>query len=129
MTNFPNRDDREDLLWPREPWKICSKSGFSAAAEISIIKIGLVYVIMIVITLVAPPAAANTAQTTTHGSGFSGFQKRLLLFCLFFVQKGVIDSPHMDGVFDRASHRCCLFVFQLGCKSSRAMPALPFTDY
>ena len=79
MTVKPAHEDL--LLWSQnrvEPWKICfcSKSGFdgcmaelwlltaaAATAEISIIKIGLVYVIMIVITLWRHPAPSPCSHS------------------------------------------------------------------
>ena len=107
MTNLPNRDDREAKIYycgpravenllllkkwfrwlspQRAPQAKAQLVGVVVAAEISIIKIGLVYVIMIVITLWRHPAPSQSLQSLTahihtlHAHLlWRGFQKRLL---------------------------------------------------
>ena len=119
MTVKPAHEDL--LLWSQNrvepPWKICfcSKSGFDGCmaelwlltAEISIIKIGLVYVIMIVITLWRHPAPSQSLQSLTahiHALHahllWRGFQKRLLCCvqsCYFAPASSGIRHSSLDS--------------------------------
>lgn len=136
------------------PWKICSKSGFDGCCRISIIKIGLVYVIMIVITLVAPPVATCLPHALLASFALqSGFKRDfctappVLLFgnCNSLCKRGDWLPPSIHMADERSSvhskparlfDRGVFVRFPVGFRrvlysygQCQPLTALPFADY